>query len=225
MASAPMPPYGPPSESNSPRRNRMDSAWRTARSMSASVSRPCSSAPRTACTVGPASVLSVGEAVHPGLQGRGVGLGERVVVVLRTRHVVRGERVGHVEHGLVGPGADPLVHGGVDGGRPAVDQVVGRHDTGRGVRLDRHLERHVVVLVQQPRAQVGGGRVAADLVVVADVVLERGCGHQVGRVVTAHPVRVAGGQRPREEGVLGVALLVAARTRIGFRDISQILTA
>ena len=60
-----------------------------------------------------------GEAVHPGLQARGVGLRERVVVVLRTHEVVGAERVGDVVQGLVGPGADALADVGLTvTGRP-----------------------------------------------------------------------------------------------------------
>ena len=195
----------------------MVSACRTASSTSASVSRPCVEGALHGLHGGSAVGVVGGEAVHSRLQGRGVGLRERVVVVLRAHQVVRVERVGDVEQGLVGPAADALADVGADRRRPAVDQVVRRHHAGRGVRLDRHPERHVVVLVQQPRAEVGGGGGAVDLVVVAEVVLERGRGHQVGRVVTAHAARVAVAIVPVRKRVLGVALLVAAPAGVAQR--------
>lgn len=156
----------------------------------------------------------VGEAVHAGHERGGRRLLVGVEVVLGVHQVGGRARVRADQQLLVGPGPQVLAQMGRDVVGAAVDQVVRRHHPGHRTRLDRRAERPQVVLVQHPRAHRGGGDVPAGLVVVRQPVLEHRGRAPVHRVVAAQAPGVGGGDRRGQQGVLGVALLVAAPQRV-----------
>lgn len=152
----------------------------------------------------------VGEAVDAGAQRGGGRLLVGVEVVLGVDQVRRRARVRADQQVLVGPGAQMLGQIGRDVVGAAVDQVVRGHHPGHRARLDRLAEGAQVVLVQDARADRGGGGGAVGLVVVRQPVLEHGGRAPVRGVVAAQAAGVRGRDRRGQPRVLGVALLVAA---------------
>ena len=214
VSRASTPAYGSSAGSNSPSAKRRASSRRTAVSMSLSSIRPLRQCVADAAGHDRGVRAVVGEAVDARLQGGGGGLLVGVEVVLGVDQVGGRARVRADDERLVGPAPQLLLQERGDVVGAAVDQVVGGHDPGHRAGPYRVAEGPQVVLVQDARADRGGGGVAVGLVVVREPVLEHGGGAPVAGVVAAQSPGVGDGDGGGQRGVLGVPLLTAAPQRV-----------